>query len=119
MKFRKKYSVKYRRATVYLDFNPRTGICSCCNKEFKTQLHHWIYEFETKEVRKKPELVLKNTSELCYYCHRLANSYKHILEQPERIQILSRSVPGDMLVNFEKGTKKEWGRLNKPIKIKK
>lgn len=69
-------TIKYRRATIQLKQNPRKGICECCGRKGKTDLHHWTYEFETKEVKKHKELALKNVNELCFFCHRVANSMR-------------------------------------------
>ena len=75
---KKRYSVTYKTVTVHFNKNPRTGICECCEKKFKTHLHHWKYVYKPKEVKKNPELALKNTSELCYSCHKLGNALYHV-----------------------------------------
>jgi hypothetical protein len=77
---KKKYSLKYKTVTVYFDKNPRTGICECCEKKFKTQMHHWSYKYKPKEVKENKELALENTTELCYHCHKVANAIRFIVE---------------------------------------
>jgi hypothetical protein len=75
--------VRYRRSTVEVD-GERRKICDCCKKVAKKiDVHHWRYEFSTDEVRKNPILVMKNTSQLCFRCHRIADSMRHIFENPE------------------------------------
>ena len=86
---KKKYTLKYRRYTVRLDFNPRKSKCDCCGRTGKLDFHHWIYEFETKEVKKNPILATKNGSTLCFVCHNLANSLKHLIDNKEKINKLS------------------------------
>lgn len=78
---KKKYSLKYRNKTFYFTEPLRTGICECCGKASKTQSHHWLYKYKTKEVVKNKELAKENTTELCYYCHKLANCLVHLNEQ--------------------------------------
>lgn len=87
---KKRYTVRYKTITVYFDKNPRTGKCKCCDKKAKTQLHHWKYKYTIKEVKKNPKLALENTTELCYFCHRVANALKFVLEQKERIKKLRK-----------------------------
>ena len=71
-----KYSVTYQRTRIYLDTNPRVGVCEGCRRsrargEIKsTHRHHWKYSYRIKTVRKNPKLALESTSELCYSCHK-------------------------------------------------
>lgn len=77
----KKYYILYRRTRIPLDFNPRTGTCACCGRTGKTDMHHLLYAYKTEEVRKQPELALKNTVELCpFFCHLVADSMRIIKE---------------------------------------
>lgn len=86
---KKKYTLKYRRLTVRLDFNPRKNYCECCGKNGKLDYHHWIYSYKTKDVRKNPSLAAMNGSTLCFVCHNLANSLKHLIDNREKINKLS------------------------------
>ncbi len=81
-----KQSIRYRKAriTVDVDYKIRTGICQCCMQKAHTHLHHWKYEYKTKDVRKNPVLALKHTTELCYACHRIANAINLIQTKPKK-----------------------------------
>ena len=80
------YKVRYRRTTVLLPFNPRTGVCVVCGKKRKTNIHHHRYEFKTSEVKKNPLLALENTFEVCFNpCHRLANAVVLVDKYPEKV----------------------------------
>ena len=70
--------IQYRRSsiTVHIDCPIRKGICEACGRKGLTHLHHYKYEFSTKEVRKDPELALKNVIELCYSCHQIGDSLR-------------------------------------------
>ena len=88
-----KQQVRYRRKTIKLDvpYLIRIKQCRCCGRTGKTDLHHWVYEFPTKQVQKSKLLALKNTIELCYSCHRLANCISHLdhnKEITEKLYIL-------------------------------
>lgn len=102
MKKRKKkikgYRTKYagsqgKGVIITLPFDPRKGICEACGKSVKkkeikyTQLHHWRYAYKPATVKKNPMLVLENTSELCYYCHKhIADPIRALLyASPPRI----------------------------------
>ncbi len=80
-------TIRYKRTTIKLPYNPRTGLCRVCpdKKLRKTNYHHWRHEFETKEVRKNPMLALKNTAELHYGHHLLANSLRDFVDMPFEI----------------------------------
>lgn len=86
----KRWSVKYAMAhgggvCVYLPFNPRKGKCDACGKtiasgEIKvTALHHWYYAYQPKTVKENPILAIDNTSELCFYCHDIADALRTLL----------------------------------------
>ena len=89
--YRTRYAGSNRRGgkrggvTITLQIDPRKGICDACKKsiargEIKTtHLHHWWYAYIPKTVKANPILVLDNTSELCYYCHKLADSIRGLL----------------------------------------
>jgi len=76
-----KARVKYRRirVTVEVPKNFRKK-CDACGKTGKIDLHHLIYQFPTKEVRKNPQLALKNTVCLCYKHHRIADLIRKLIE---------------------------------------
>lgn len=86
-----KSTIRYKKTTIRIKENPRKGMCMCCLKFFqKTDMHHWIYAYETKEVKKNPELALNNTTELCYHCHLFANALKKCTENELITNILKR-----------------------------
>jgi len=88
----KKQSVKYKQTTVYVitNYPIRPKICSACSRESKIDLHHWKYEWETKEVKKNPILALKNTQPLCMHCHRIANAMKLVDENSDIVQQITK-----------------------------
>ena len=95
------YTIKYRRAKITLDTDPRKGHCEVCPNEGKTDTHHWRYQFPTSEVRKKPELALRNTAELCFPHHRLANALKMIAEaKPEMLVALIKTMDDETYFQF-------------------
>lgn len=108
----KKYAVKYAMAhgggiTVYLDFNPRKGVCHGCGKSVArgeirgTQLHHWWYAYQPKTVKDNPVLALDNTSELCFYCHELADAIRALLySNPERAAMVANCLTGKQREKF-------------------
>lgn len=108
----KKYRTKYagsrgRGVTVTLPFDPRKGVCQACGKskhrgEIKyTCLHHWWYEFKPATVKKNPILVLKNTSELCYYCHQLADAIRTLIyAHPKRVAQVAELLRGERKEKF-------------------
>jgi len=57
---RKKLYFKPLKKEIWLKECPRTGICSWCGKEGRTEMHHIEYHIED---------VLKDTIELCTPCH--------------------------------------------------
>jgi hypothetical protein len=74
-----KQNITYKktRVNVNVPYKIRKGKCLCCGKRGTagnfTNLHHWIYKFETKQVKKNHLLALKNTTELCFTCHAVAD----------------------------------------------
>jgi hypothetical protein len=79
----------YKRTMIRIDADkyPKINYCEGCNKKKgecgqsgkpikKLDTHHWKYEFSSKEVKAKPELVLKNTSVLCFRCHRVGDAIR-------------------------------------------
>jgi hypothetical protein len=95
--------------TVTLPVDPRRGICDACKKsvakgEIKsTHLHHWWYEFQPKTVKENPMLVLKNTSELCFYCHQLADAVRALIyARPIRVAWVVKCLKGNQLEKFLK-----------------
>lgn len=112
MKKMKKYKTKYagtrgKGVTVTLPFDPRKGVCQACGQskdrgEIKyTCLHHWWYEFKPATVKKNPILVLRNTSELCYYCHQLADAIRALLyAHPKRVAQVAELLEGRQKEKF-------------------
>jgi len=84
--------IRYKRIKVKVDHKKPT-ICKCCGNTPKPRgmhMHHTKYEFTIDEVRKKPELALKNTIGLCYHCHRLANCMRILEENKEKYKKLKK-----------------------------
>lgn len=77
---KKRYSIKYRRTRIYFDENQHTGICIIRGPSKKTDFHHWLFEFPTKQVKKNPQLALKNTVEVSFQIHDLANTLRKLAE---------------------------------------
>ena len=108
----KKYRTKYagsrgKGITVTLPFDPRKGVCEACGKskergEIKiTAMHHWWYEFAPKTVKQNPILVLKNTSELCYGCHQMADAIRALLyARPQRVAAVAKLLKGKQRKRF-------------------
>jgi hypothetical protein len=107
------FSVKYAMAhgggiVVYLPFNPRKGKCVACGKVVgvdikSTQLHHWWYAYQAKTVRENPILALDNTSELCFYCHEIADALRALLyAQPDRVAMVALCLKGEQRERFIK-----------------
>jgi len=110
----KPYKTRYagsrgRGVVVTLPFDPRKGKCMACGKskakgEIKsTCLHHWWYEFKPATVKKNPILALRNTSELCYYCHQLADAIRALLyASPHRVAWVVKCLEGKQREKFLK-----------------
>jgi len=82
--------IKYRKLTVEVE-GERPKKCSICGKEFKKiDLHHFKYEFTTEQVRKNPQLALKNTIPVCYYDHRIADAIRKVMDNPERSKKIAK-----------------------------
>ena len=108
----KSYRTKYagsrgKGVVITLPFDPRKGKCDACAKtkesgEIKvTFLHHWWYEFQPKTVKENPILVLRNTSELCYYCHQLADAVRALLyANPKRVAWVVECLKGKQREKF-------------------
>jgi len=60
IKAKNRRRIRFGDKQIYLDKNPRTGICSKCGKVGNTILHHKEYH---------PLDPLANTIELCRSCH--------------------------------------------------
>ena len=89
-----KFKIKYRRATFTVE-GKKSEYCQCCHKKPKKSglhFHHKIYAYKTKEVRKNPQLALENTIQLCWYCHRVADSLRVVQSNPEIIMNLGGSI---------------------------
>jgi len=111
-KKRKGYRTKYagsrgKGVVIWLPFDPRKGVCDACGKSkhrgeiHSTALHHWWYEFAPKTVKENPVLALKNTSELCYYCHQLADAIRALLyARPERVAAVAELLEGNQRERF-------------------
>lgn len=89
--------IKYRRIFVDVPIE-KPKVCPCCSitpKPRGMNLHHWKYEFKTKEVRENPLLALKNTTWLCYSCHRVADAMRVCLDSDKMFDLMllrSRSI---------------------------
>jgi len=104
-KKKKGYRIRYQTITVTLPEDPRKGICEACGKSVHkgeirtTHMHHWVYQYMPKTVRQNPELALKNTSELCYYCHEIADALRALFSdkapKAERIFAVAKLIPFD------------------------
>jgi len=110
---KKLYTLRYRRTTLRFKKNPRKKKCECCGRKGKLDAHHWIYKYKTSEIKKNPNLALENISTLCFSCHRLANSLKHIMENPELITKLSELVPLEILMKYSMKTMEKLKELYK------
>lgn len=83
----KYYGITYQKKRIKIPYprNIRTGQCVACKRskelgEIKvTALHHAKYEFSTGQVLKNVFLALKNTLELCFPCHQIADGFRGIL----------------------------------------
>jgi len=109
---KKGYAIRYAGShgggiTVYLPEDPRKGVCEACGKskergEIKvTALHHWWYEFQPKTVKENPILAIKNTSELCFGCHQVADAIRALLyANPIRVAQVAILLRGDPRERF-------------------
>lgn len=75
-----KRTIIYKKTRIKIDA-PKIDYCEGCLKRVgygikKLDTHHWKYEFSSKEVKANPKLVLKNTSVLCYRCHRISDAIR-------------------------------------------
>lgn len=83
----KHYGVVYKKKRIKIPYprNVRTGRCVACKRskeagEIKvTAMHHTKYEFSVQQVLKNVFLALKNTLELCFPCHQIADGFRGIL----------------------------------------
>lgn len=83
----KYYGITYQKKRIKIPYprNIRTGQCVACKRSKKsgeikvTALHHTKYEFSTGQVLKNVFLALKNTLELCFPCHQIADGFRAIL----------------------------------------
>ena len=102
----KKYNVTYHRTQIRVPYprNPRKGVCVSCGrqrgKEIKmTALHHFFYAYSTKAVKKNPLLALKNTLEVCFPCHQIADGLRAILDKTsiDRMMMVAVHLPAVQL----------------------
>jgi hypothetical protein len=106
------YRIRYAGAhgggcVVVLQEDPRKGVCEACGKsitngEIKmTALHHWWYEFQPKTVKENPILATKNTSELCFGCHQVADAIRALLyANPIRVAQVAELLRGEPREKF-------------------
>lgn len=83
--------VKYRKIYVEVPGYKKGVKCECCGKIPKPRginLHHWVYAYTTKEVRENPKLAIKNTSLLCFACHRIGDAIRVSLRDLEKYEFL-------------------------------
>jgi len=81
------YSLRYQKKRIKIPYprNIRLGVCVACKRSKKkgeikvTALHHVKYEFKLSEIFKNRFLALKNTLELCFPCHQIADGFRGIL----------------------------------------
>lgn len=92
---RKGYKIRYQTITVTLPVDPRKHRCDACGKSVElgeiktTQLHHWKYAWKPVTIKKEPSLALQNTSELCFYCHQIADGVRALLRaNPKRVAMV-------------------------------
>jgi len=79
-------TIRYRGKLIRLGTKPiRKGICECCGRKGLTNLHHWRYAYKVKEVRKNPELALKNVTELCFVHHKLADCIRTVGDADQKV----------------------------------
>jgi len=99
-----KYFVSYRGKQIGVPFPFRKNVCVACGKSVvrgqikTTQMHHTKYAYSVRTVRKHPELALENTLELDFYCHRVADAIRMLVDcgNPDRIQmVLEAHCPKD------------------------
>lgn len=102
----KKYGITYHNTQIQVSYprNIRQGICISCKRvkgeEIKvTQLHHTWYEFMLDTVRKNPLLALKNTLEVCFPCHQIADGFRNILDgtSMDRMMMVAKLLPEQQL----------------------
>lgn len=74
-----KTRVLYRRARVSVDAL-RPCMCQACGRIGRVELHHWRYAYQTKVVRKMPQLALDNTTWLCFACHNVADAVRKVAD---------------------------------------
>lgn len=74
-------AIEFLGKRIYLKENPRTNICSKCDRKYpeelkqQTCIHHEIYD---------PENILAHTTELCKSCHmKLHHKIRQIPQQVE------------------------------------
>jgi len=77
-----KIKIRYRRARVTVEVPDNfKRKCEICGKEDgKISFHHYKYTYKTSEVRKNPQLALKNTIMLCYKHHRTADALRKVVD---------------------------------------
>jgi len=96
----KRHYVTYNKTKIPVPENPRKGQCVSCKRKVGnvikvTQLHHTIYAFLLRTVKKKPLLALKNILELCFPCHKTADAFRMLLDRTsyERILMVFKVLP--------------------------
>ena len=96
-----KYRIRYRRAQIAVNID-RKGHCLACKKKGRTEFHHYSYEYTTKQARKDHQLAIRNTIELCYVCHKMADVIKKIDESPELFLTVARALIKKQEENHER-----------------
>jgi hypothetical protein len=82
-----KIRVQYRRIRVTVEHD-KLNVCQACDKEGRTELHHWLYAYSTDQVRASPQLALENTDEYCFLCHKVANAIRFLVENEKRARLV-------------------------------
>jgi len=102
-----------RSLTVMVPYpeNPREGICEACERRIDkkeinvTALHHWIYRYKHNTIKKDPLKALENNSEVCFFCHKLADALRVLFTVREenlwKVIRVAKLMPESMKKKFD------------------
>lgn len=113
------YTLNYRGTRLKLSFNPRKGVCMCCNHKGLTNRHHWQYKYSRKQVMENNLLALNYTTELCFTCHQIANALRKLFENSPKATIQNPSVLTRKLINLRQKAFDEDEKWAKPTVLTK
>ena len=82
-----KIRIRYRRARVTVE-HEKTNFCQACGAEGRTEMHHYLYAYQTSRVREWPALALDNSIELCFNCHKIANALRICTDSTKRAHVV-------------------------------